>query len=74
MYEANIYYQVGVKDYRPNRPENTDKISISDELWAVIEKCWVRDPVSRPPMRDVAIDLTRICATERPLRLLSIGS
>ena len=58
---------------RPQRPPNTDKIDVRDDIWEIIQKCWEAHPIMRPPIQNVAIDLNRICSTERPLRLLSIG-
>jgi hypothetical protein len=63
---------VGVRDERPARP--TDNDDMTDDLWTIIESCWATHPAKRPPIRDVVLDLTRICALERPLRLLSIGT
>jgi hypothetical protein len=70
--EATIILEVGVKDKRPARP--ADDNDMTDDLWRIIESCWATHPVMRPPIRDVLLDLTRLCATERPLRLLSIGT
>jgi len=68
--EANIILNVGVKEERPSRPDDND--DITDDLWNLLERCWATRPAMRPPIRDAVLDLNRICATERPLRLLSI--
>jgi hypothetical protein len=69
---AFIILEVGVRDKRPVHPVgDTD---VTDDLWRIIESCWATHPAMRPPIRDVVLDLTRLCATERPLRLLSIGA
>jgi hypothetical protein len=53
--------------------EGVAEVHITDELWKLITECWVRDPSSRPAMREVLKKLTVMCAAEKPLRLLSIG-
>lgn len=64
---------MALKGERPQRPPNTDKTNVRDDVWNIIQKCWEGQAIMRPPIQNVAMDLNRICSTERPLRLLSIG-
>ncbi|TRM59477.1 kinase-like domain-containing protein [Schizophyllum amplum] len=40
---------VGAK--RPERPQNHEQVT--DGMWALLQKCWVRDPEQRPRMAEV---------------------
>jgi hypothetical protein len=63
-----------IKGELPKRPEENEvEDDITDELWALLTECWASDPATRPTMREVLKNLTRMCAAEKPLRLLSIG-
>ncbi|KZV78196.1 kinase-like protein [Exidia glandulosa HHB12029] len=42
---------------RPRRPQH---LSLSDDLWALIEHCWDQTPAARPSMRTVAQDLRNL--------------
>jgi hypothetical protein len=47
-----------VKDgVRPPRPVDTLGLGLDDNLWSLIEKCWLADPSHRPPMSDVVEQL-----------------
>jgi Protein tyrosine and serine/threonine kinase len=72
--ETTVRFQVGIEGKRPQRVSNTGKVDVTDELWSIIQRCWGAHPATRPPIRDVVIDLYRLCSAERPLRLLSIGA
>lgn len=71
-YESHVAALTAVvmRDERPERPLQDD---IPDELWNLWEFCWQTDPDFRPEMRDVEKVMTNMCASERPLRLLSVG-
>jgi hypothetical protein len=36
------------QNVRPERPEDEDAPGLSDEIWALAEACWVKDPRKRP--------------------------
>ena len=62
------------RNERPNRPPPEQETDITDELWQVWEDCWQADADARPEMSDVEKRMTRLCAAEKPLRLLSFGA
>ena len=38
---------------RPSRPTNRDILGLSEDVWALMEKCWDRVPSVRPHAADV---------------------
>ena len=44
---------------RPPRPAHPD---FTDEMWALMERCWNQDPHSRPDMSEVLQDLHSLLA------------
>ena len=40
---------------RPSRPMNFDVLGLSEELWALAQQCWDRDPSNRPGITDVLV-------------------
>ncbi|EMD33665.1 hypothetical protein CERSUDRAFT_159906 [Gelatoporia subvermispora B] len=46
--EGEIYTQVYHYRSRPQRPEQAAGLGLSDELWALVERCWQHDPQDRP--------------------------
>ena len=36
------------QDVRPEQPDHEDVPQLSDEVWELAEKCWVKNPISRP--------------------------
>lgn len=47
------------RDVRPERPEDEDAPQLSDELWGLAERCWVKDPRARPDAVAVCDEMTR---------------
>jgi hypothetical protein len=39
---------------RPGRPEGSEGIWFTDDVWAVLERCWAHQPNGRPEIVDVA--------------------
>lgn len=35
---------------RPPRPEHTDRLGLTDELWGIMQLCWASDPNLRPEL------------------------
>src|SRR5882762_5342347 len=48
------------RDVRPERPDNKDAPQLSDKLWELAEKCWVKDPKSRPTASAVCATLSHL--------------
>lgn len=42
---------------RPARPQNSDIRGLTDDVWGVVEKCWVKEPESRLRADQVVADL-----------------
>ena len=42
---------------RPKRPEEARCLGFSDELWRIIELCWLEDRKARPRIEDILTSL-----------------
>ena len=51
------------RDVRPERPDCEEAPQLSDAVWGLAEKCWVKDPKSRPTVGVVCDTLARLCDT-----------
>ena len=38
---------------RPSRPADREILGLSDDLWALVEKCWAEDPTVRPKIANI---------------------
>lgn len=50
---GNVFYADFIElvvrlDIRPERPDDEEAPTLSDAIWEVAEKCWVKDPKQRP--------------------------
>jgi len=55
MIEASVIYSI-FKNDRPLRPRHH---GVSDRVWAMIQRCWVRDPLQRMTAAEV-VDLLEV--------------
>jgi hypothetical protein len=42
---------------RPVKPEETKRLGFSDELWKMVELCWLEDRDARPVVQDILSSL-----------------
>ena len=57
---AAIFWKVGVEGERPRRPEGVKGAWFTDDLWEMLERCWVPQPERRPSIEDVLHCLEKI--------------
>lgn len=60
-------YNVLLNNARPNRPPDlpiAEKRGLDDEIWALVEACWRKDPNERLYMRDVKERLLDIASAK----------
>ena len=38
---------------RPEKPERAKRLGFSDELWRMVELCWLEDRSARPSVEDI---------------------
>lgn len=50
-----------LRGMRPHRPEVH---GLTDDVWALIERCWAQDPKERPTIDKVVQELSRIYVEE----------
>ncbi|TFK68136.1 kinase-like protein [Pluteus cervinus] len=50
---------VVARDTRPERPDEDEAPALTDELWDIAERCWVKNPKERPTAAVVCDDLQR---------------
>ena len=46
--------KVVLSDERPSRPSDSESLGITNEIWSLLEICWIKDATSRPTANDVA--------------------
>ena len=56
-------------DARPERPDDEEAPTLSDAIWEVAEKCWVKDPRKRPTASATCDIVSRLLGTNAPLLL-----
>ena len=42
-----------VEGVRPRKPEVVKQLGFSNELWTIVEKCWLEDRDVRPSVEDI---------------------
>ena len=42
-----------VEGIRPKKPEEAKRLGFSDELWRMVELCWLEDRNARPVVEDI---------------------
>ena len=42
-----------VEGVRPRKPEGAKRLGFSEELWRMVELCWLEDRDERPGMEDI---------------------
>jgi len=58
------------RDVRPERPEDEDAPQLSDTIWELAEKCWVKNPKDRPTVNvlcDTLSHLLEITSITQPI-------
>lgn len=51
--KAELACEVLLEGKRPPRPNNSESLGITNELWDLLELCWGKDPSSRPTVNCV---------------------
>ena len=58
---SSSFVELVVQQYvRPERPDHEDAPQLSDEAWDLAEKCWVKNPPSRPTANTVCDILSHV--------------
>ncbi|KAF8226216.1 TKL/TKL-ccin protein kinase [Tricholoma matsutake] len=56
--DASVIHDVVVLKRTPPRPEDADVLVwLTDDLWKLLEECWLVDPTLRPPMRQISASM-----------------
>ncbi|KAF9651098.1 kinase-like protein [Thelephora ganbajun] len=55
-----------VEGKRPRRPEGVEGVSFTDDLWKVLEDCWIPQPSDRPRIKDVLQCLEKVSGSWTP--------
>ena len=58
-----------IEGQHPARPEGPDAVWFTDDLWAMLEQCWLHKPKQRPTIQGVLECLEQGLATWKPLSL-----
>ena len=56
-----------IEGERPGRPEGKEKVWFTDDLWEILEQCWLPQPERRPAIDAVLQCLERGSTTWQPL-------
>ena len=51
---------------RPRRPEGTEGVWFTEDLWELLVRCWAAKAQSRPSIKDVLERLERVSSTWKP--------
>ena len=52
-----------IRGLRPDKPANASAIGFSNPLWEFVQRCWGRDPNSRPKVAEVVTQLGKAVAS-----------
>ena len=47
---------VVLEDERPPRPRDSEKLGFSNDVWEMLQRCWEKEPSSRP-----SVDIVSAC-------------
>jgi hypothetical protein len=56
-------FKVVHEDERPQRPRDSEKLGLTDEVWTVLQECWGKVPSTRPSVDIVSASLKRAAET-----------
>ena len=59
---------------RPERPEGPEGVWFTDDVWAVLERCWAHQPDGRPGVEDVLWCLEEVAKVWTPPSLQAVAS
>jgi hypothetical protein len=59
---------------RPGRPEGLEGVWFTDDVWAVLERCWTHQPNERPTISDVLRCLEEVSKVWTPPSLQAVAS
>ena len=62
------------RNVRPERPDYEDAPQLSDAVWEVAEKCWMKDPKERPTASTLCDTLSHLLGTTTVIPLLPISA
>ncbi|KIM73991.1 hypothetical protein PILCRDRAFT_715514, partial [Piloderma croceum F 1598] len=60
---ANFIELVVRQNVRPERPDGEEAAQLTDAIWELAEKCWVKDPKHRPIASAVCTTLSHLSST-----------
>ena len=63
-----------IRGERPGRPQGQEAVWFTDDLWGMLEQCWLHTPKLRPTVEDVLECLEQGLETWKPLPRLSADS
>ena len=58
---------------RPERPQGAEGVWFTDEVWEVMERCWMPQPGNRPNIEDVRLCMERVSESWTP-PLMAVSS
>ena len=65
---ADFFELVVRQDVRPERPDDEEVLQLSDAVWELAERCWVKDPKLRPTASAVCDTLSHLLDTATTAR------
>jgi hypothetical protein len=78
FYKHQSFLVIGkvIRGDHPKRPEGAQGIWFTDEIWGMLERCWVRNPQSRPSTEDILLFLEKTSKSwvQPSPRLLAVPS
>ena len=61
--DAELACKVVLEDERPPRPRDSERLGFSDDVWAILQRCWEKEPSTRPSVDTVSACLKQAAET-----------
>jgi hypothetical protein len=68
---TDLFDLVVDRNIRPERPDEEDCPDLSDELWDIAKRCWVKKPEERPDATTLCDEMERCLASHREAKATS---
>ena len=78
-YQNSVISLKVVRGDRPERPKEVEGAWFTDDVWELLERCWMAQPEDRPSIKDILECLEQIARTlvlppQQPVAALSMSS
>lgn len=61
--KTELACKVVIEGERPQRPRDSEKLGFTDRVWEILQKCWEKNPPTRPSIDIVSAYLKQAAET-----------